>query len=237
MMETETRKLYSAFLPMKQMVTEVTISSDESGWTATGTSQDHTMAFRVAYPASLFTDYSPFPEGEITLPLDRFLSALKGSGNSAVERTDTGITVTSSGIRYRMPVIGDRGGAKAKFPELDMDTSVETQAERFRTFFSACDSKLTEVRLTVKDSVLTLSSMDMGTGVETDITEDSGDAIIMGGARAKYSVAPFIEFFRAVAPTEDVTLTFGTDYPVKVAYGEGYTCEWLLAPRIGEDDE
>jgi len=199
--------------------------------------QSNAIGVEVFFKTSMFNEMS-VSDGNKNVKFGTFLNKFKGALIRCKDEISISfgdkIYITSGEKIFNLSVIemfGER--TDFKMPELkDITTEFKISSDEIKEILD--DSKELggeSILFDVKDKTMEYSSSDYNkNSVQGKIAVD-----VIGEARSKFG-NDFLSKLFLKTPSTEVTLGFGTDYPLKVIFeDEDFKMSCVLAPRIDTD--
>lgn len=241
----EPRLLKESINVIADLVQEVTlkVSKDKISLIAIDPSLVAMVDFTLL--SSAFVEYDVSKPEELAINLDHLRQILKRA-----KPTDTvTLTLDKDGERLQVLLKGENTRAftiplisieenEQTIPNLTFSTKVTLSSEKFDEVIE--DMSVVAESLTFQrtsSSLIVKSTANLKEAkVEIPLTEDMGGASD-GEHAAKYSIEYLKKISKASKLADQVTLEFGTDYPLKTEYMllDKLRLNFILAPRVSTD--
>jgi proliferating cell nuclear antigen len=195
--------------------------------------------------SSCFVEYDVKEEMKIAIDLSRMKQILRrASPNDIltldVEEDKLKIQLKSNTTRtFSLPII-EIEEKEQKIPQLSFPATINTKSEILTSAIEDADIVADSVSFIAEPSKFTIeaegdlnkATVDMKQGEDTNIVSDSKEKI-----KSKYSVEYLKKMINGSKLSQNVTIQFNNDYPLKVEYKEvdKVTISFVLAPRVEND--
>lgn len=195
--------------------------------------------------SSAFVEYQVKETTELGINLanlKQILRRAKPSDMLTLELNDNQIKITLKGTSTRtfsLPVI-DIDEKEQKIPELAFPVTIKTTSTILNEAIEDVDIVADSVLLVTDGKVffvkgegdLSQANIEIKSGDETKIAADSKDTI-----KAKYSIEYLKKMIAGSRLSDDVTIYFNKDYPLKIDYKviDKVLLSFILAPRVESD--
>lgn len=197
--------------------------------------------------SSAFTEYKIDSATEISINLDQFKQVLKRAKPSDIlimeldkEKNKLKLQLKGDSVRtFHLPLISIED-KEQKIPNLDFPLKISTSTLIFDEAVEDLGIFAESVALTVEKNKLTLDSesnqqagkIEITGGAQTKIETSAKDKVT-----SKYSLEYLKKMIKASKLTNNVTLQFSKDYPLKIEYlvKDKLSLQFILAPRISND--
>ncbi|MBD3310469.1 proliferating cell nuclear antigen (pcna) [Candidatus Woesearchaeota archaeon] len=194
---------------------------------------------------SCFTEYDVKEETEIAINLSNLKQVLKRAKPDdmvtlEMEDNKLKITLKSSSTRtFSLPII-DLEEKEQKVPELKFPVNIQTNGAVLSDAIEDCDIVAESVTFAAEPKKLTIAAegdlskanVEVGEGDVTKINVEGSEK-----AKAKYSIEYLKKMIGASKISDDVSVMFNTDYPLKLEFKEvdKVMLSFILAPRVEND--
>ncbi len=196
---------------------------------------------------SAFTEYDVTEEQILSVNLDNLKAILKRakpkdnimlSLNAETNRLN--IQLGDSNKRNFNLALLDLEYTETKVPALDFNVTVKTTSQTFLDTIEDMSIVSESVQFKASDDRLFVSSTDFKTDALVVLGNDNGTEVTVTGDKAvfsKYSLEYLKKFIKCSKLSDDVTIKFSNEYPLRVNYGDGEKFElgFVLAPRVSND--
>lgn len=196
--------------------------------------------------SSCFTEYDVTSEIEIAINLNnlkQILRRAKPSDMLSLEVTPENklqITLKSKSTRtFSIPII-ELDEREQKIPDLSFPISIETNSSILNDAIEDVDIVAESVTFTAEKDKLVIAaegdlskaSIEINADEDTKITADTSDKI-----KSKYSIEYLKKMMAGSKLTNNVTIYFNKDYPLKMEYKvvDKILLAFILAPRVEND--
>ncbi len=195
--------------------------------------------------SSAFTEYKVDKETEIAINLANLRQILKRAKSSdalSIEIEEDKLKLTLEGATKRtffLPII-DLEDKEQRIPDLHFPVTIKTKTSVLVDAIEDVDVVAESVSFIVEPKVMTIlaegdlskAKIEIPSKGDTIIVSDTPDKI-----RAKYSIEYLKKMMSAAKISDDVTLQFNKDYPLKLEYKsvDKLFLSFILAPRVEND--
>ncbi len=195
--------------------------------------------------SSAFTEYKVDQETDLSINLTNLKQILRRSKSSdsltmEIEEDKLKITLEGSSKRtFFLPII-DIEEKEQRVPDLHFPITVKTKASIFNDAIDDVDVVAESVSLVVEPKTmyvlaegdLSKAKVEIPSKGDTIIVSDTPDKI-----KAKYSIEYLKKMMAASKLSDDVTIQFNKDYPLKLEYKsvDKVFLSFILAPRVEND--
>ena len=234
---SEPRLLKESMNIISELVTEVTLRIDKDKIEIIAIDPANVAMVDYKLLSSAFIEYVvPKPE-ELAINLEHFKQVLKRA-----KPTDT-VTLGLDEDKHRLKLLLKGDGTRTfniplitieeveqKIPSLQFATKVTLSSIRFDDAIE--DMSIISDKFVIKaESNLKDATVEMPSREDTTITLE-GDAL-----SSKYSIEYLRKISKASKLSDDVTLEFGADYPLRAEYKlmDKLRLSFILAPRVSSD--
>lgn len=194
----------------------------------------------VKMPFSVFTKYE-MEKSEIVLDvtdMQTMTSSMNGMVEISISKSGR-LSIISGKTKYDLALIDRRSVKIPKdLPALEFDNNIKIDVKELSSAIKSVKNVSNpddQVDLLAIDNTLTVAFDNKYASVSTDISV-AGEP--MKEAIGKYSTSYIDSILSTLRQCTDVTLKFGTNYPIRfdAKYGDVYFI-WLLAPHLPTGDE
>jgi len=240
----EPRLLKESVNVIADLVTEVTIKVDKDKIAIVAIDPSLVAMVDFKLLSSAFVEYQVAKPEELAINLDHLRQVLKRA-----KPIDT-VTLSLDGERLQVLLKGEHTRAftiplitieenEQMIPKLSFTTSVTLPSEKFDEVIE--DMGVIAESLTFQRNALAFvvkSTANLKEAkVEIPLTADMGIAMDGEDHASKYSIEYLKKISKASKLADQVTLEFGTDYPLHVEYTllDKLRLSFILAPRVSTD--
>lgn len=140
--------------------------------------------------------------------------------------------------KFSLPII-EIDESEAKSPELKFDTEIKTESNQLKEELKAIESIAESVTFNCYKRELVLSGDGELSRLDTTIRQDENTRIKQEKeiVISKYSIEFLKKILESSILTDDVTIEFSKDYPMRMTFKmvDKFILSFTLAPRIEED--
>lgn len=248
----EPKYLKDSISIISDLVTEVTfkITKNNLELVAMDPANVAMIIFKLLSPA--FVEYNVEKETDIAISLDQLKQILR-----RVKPTDTitleldeennklRITLRGSGLKgdsnrvFNLSLL-NLEDQKQKIPELEFKNKIVTTSSLLDDAIEDVGIVGDSVSLIVDPKKFTIHSEGTTSNAKVEIPKDSKTNIEMSSddkIKAKYSLDYLKKMIKASKLTDNVTIEFNEDYPLKLDYlvKDKLNLQFILAPRVAND--
>lgn len=196
--------------------------------------------------SSSFVEYKVDKEREIGINLGNLKQVLRRIKPNDMLSLEVGtnnklkVTLKSNTTRvFSLPII-ELDEKEQRIPDLKFPVKITTKAQTLNDAIEDADivgESVTFSAVTGKFSVFAEGDLSRA---EIDIPEDEETKVMLQGSdkvKAKYSVEYLKKMITGAKLTEDVTIQFNNDYPLKISFDavDRVSLAFILAPRVEND--
>ena len=196
--------------------------------------------------SSSFTEYQIKEDTDFSINLNYFKQILKRTGGSdsvtlELEKNKLNITLKGKSKRTFSMAVLDADEREQKVPNLQFTVTIKGPCEILNDVvedasvinadsvsFITTDKKSTFIA----ESDLNKVDIELKADKDVKIANDTDEAV-----KAKYSIEYLKKMVSGSKITEDVTIQYGKDYPLKLSFVavDKVNIEFILAPRVEND--
>ncbi|MFC1741851.1 proliferating cell nuclear antigen (pcna) [Nanoarchaeota archaeon] len=195
--------------------------------------------------SSAFTEYKVEKETDLSINLanlKQILRRAKSSDSLTMEMEEDKLKITLEGASKRtffLPII-DLEEKEQRVPDLHFPVTIKTKTDILNDAIDDVDVVAESVSLIVEPKKMTVlaegdlskACVEIPSKDDTIIVSDTPDKI-----KAKYSIEYLKKMMAAGKLSDDVTIQFNKDYPLKLEYKsvDKVFLSFILAPRVEND--
>jgi len=225
------------------LVDEAKFALAEDGLTLKVVDPAHVAMAEITLSDKAFESFKA-KEGELGIDINKLSDVLKlaKAGDIIKLRHDeekNSLIVKISNITRRMQLVDTSSLSDPKVPTLTLPVTLTLTAGDLSQGIRASESVSDHISLSVTPEGFELSSKGDTDLVNLKLPKDLLKSIECSETvKSMFSLSYFANMIKAAAPTGEVTLSLGTDYPIMMEFalaeGNGKV-KYLLAPRIEGD--
>jgi proliferating cell nuclear antigen len=241
----EPKYLKDSISIISELVTETQLSITNTGVTIIAMDPANVAMVIYKLLSSCFSEFELEGPVDIGVNLNNFKQILRRVDNSDIVTLETDeneaiLTITIKGKtvrRFNIPII-ETDEKEQKEPNLEFAAEVTLPASTFASAIEDADIVADSVALIATKTKLTVAAAGDLNKVEVDI--EGEDIIIENSAesvRAKYSIEYLKKMLSGSKISDEVRLSFNTNYPVKINFVaiDKMSLSFVLAPRVEEN--
>lgn len=193
--------------------------------------------------SSSFAEYEVNNE-EICVNLDNFKNILKRAKSSdtliiELEKNKLKITIKGETTRTFNLALIDITGNEQKIPELDFPIKITTNTMLFNEVIEDMDVVSDSVNFLLKDNKFVVNTEGNFSNAHVELVP-SNETVIkssVSDAKSKYSLEYLKKIIKGSKLSNDVTIQFDKDYPLRIDYliKDRLSLSFLLAPRVSNE--
>ena len=233
----DAKALSEAVAIMSELVNELRIKVNKNGMSAVAVDPANVALVSLKIPRTAFSQFETSEE-EIGVNLEDLKQVLKraNSGSSlTLERKENKLLVNlEDNVKRRFTLsLIDIDSEEKHVPDLEFQVKVSLPSSLFQ--------HAVEDALVVSDACLFNASgnsfsIEAKGNLNSSHTEFNPEEVKLNGeGKAKYSLEYLQKFVKACKLSENVSLQFKTDYPLRVDFSGDVEMTFILAPRVEED--
>jgi proliferating cell nuclear antigen len=193
--------------------------------------------------SSSFVEYTVKEETVISINLNNLkqvLRRIKGNDNLTLEVAENKLKITLSGATTRtffLPLI-DLEEKEQKVPDLKFKTTITCPSTTLNDAIEDVEIIAESVSFMAEDKKFIVSASGDSSKAMVEIKADEGIVIkTEEKVKSKYSIEYLKKMIQASKISDQVTISFNKDYPLKLEYKEIDKLQmmFILAPRIEND--
>lgn len=240
---TDSRFLKDPINIISELVTEVKFKfdKDKMQMVAMDPANVAMTVFQLLSPS--FSEYEVNNE-EISVNLDNLKNILKRVKSSdtliiELEKNKLKITIKGESTRTFNLALIDLNNTEQKIPELDFPIKINTNTILFNEVIEDMDVVSDSVNFLLKDNKFVVNTEGNFSNAHVELMP-SNETVINSSvkdAKSKYSLEYLKKIIKGSKLTNDVTIQFDKDYPLKIDYliKDRLSLSFLLAPRVSND--
>lgn len=240
---TDSRFLKDPISIISELVTEVKFKFDKDKMQMVAMDPANVAMTVFKLLSSSFAEYEVNNE-EISVNLDNFKNILKRVKSSdtliiELEKNKLKITIKGETTRTFNLALIDLNNAEQKIPELEFPIKISTNTALFNEVIEDMDVVSDSVNFLLKDNKFVVNTEGNFSNAHVELIPTNETVInsSVSDAKSKYSLEYLKKIIKGSKLTNDVTIQFDKDYPLKIDYliKDRLSLSFLLAPRVQND--
>lgn len=227
---------------LRALVDEAKITVSPDGLTTRAVDPANVAMYDIELTTAAFESYDA-TEGVLGVNLERLEEVLKLANKGdlvqfAFDTTTFKLGIHIDGVEFTMACIDpDSIRAEPDIPDMDLPASVTADADDLSRGVKAADMVSDHIRLHLNEEARTFNFVAEGDtdDVNFELKESDLSDMVVAEASSLFSLDYMKDLVKEMPKSQDVTLTFGSEFPVMINYkfadGDGSVLS-MLAPRI-----
>lgn len=232
------KKLVEAISIISELVTEVKIKFQEQGLSIVAVDPANVAMVVFKMPKEFFSKYEISQES-LGINLDDFKRILKRASTASSINFETQdnqliISIIDKSKRVFTLSLIDSNSEEKKEPALEFSCKIEMNSSDLTQTVEDCFIVADSCSFSCLEGLFQVEAIG---NINSAKTEFSGDVVrISGIGRSKYSLEYLMKFIKASKVSDQVTINFSENYPLKLEFsGEKMGMAFILAPRVEND--
>jgi len=237
----DAKKFTDALGVVSKLVNDVLFKFEQEGLKIIAMDQANCAMVDFTYKSSGFVEYSFKAPGQYGIDLGKLKPILDRAGSKDIITLefDDQITITLKGKgvkKYTARIIADIEDKQKKVPDMIFSASIKLKSKELVEYVDDASVVADRIQLFAEkgrfgigtSSELNTLSMDI---IPTEIVVQSEKQVT-----SKYSIEYLNKLLEGKKISEDVTVRFGTDYPMKLEFKTDYIeLNYVLAPFVSNE--
>ena len=233
----EIGELTNSLKIVKELVHEVNLKIDSDGLNIVAMDPANVVMLSYKIKSAAFTELNCETPGQFGVDLTKLLPILKRIGSKEMTNIEFGdqILITTTGDRnkeFTCPVLEDVDNEK-KMPPLEFKAKLKATSKQIEE--SILDIALASASVKFKAEKDKISIFGKG-DIQSVKVDFKTDMTVEGSEESKYSLEYLQKVMKASKLSDDVTIEFSHEYPMRFTFSSGNVeLQAILAPMVEND--